>query len=53
MQAVIDAMSFVLPKAVCKFAGVSLKFSAVAESIIEQLVLTCNPRDMLAILCEV
>ncbi|KAK4791861.1 hypothetical protein SAY86_022296 [Trapa natans] len=51
-EKVIDAVSFVLPKAVCKISGALQKFSAIADSIIEQLVLICNPRDMLTILCE-
>ncbi|OWM69369.1 hypothetical protein CDL15_Pgr006332 [Punica granatum] len=51
-EEVIDALSFILPKEVCKFSRASSMFSTIAESIVEQLVLTCNPRDMLTILCE-
>ncbi|KAF8393088.1 hypothetical protein HHK36_021329 [Tetracentron sinense] len=52
-QMVVDALSFELPKAVAKFAGVSDKCLEIAESIIDHLISTCSARDMLSILCEV
>ncbi|KAH9798922.1 Aberrant root formation protein 4 [Citrus sinensis] len=51
-QAIIDSLSFELPKAVTKFAGLSSSCSEIANSIIDKLVATCSPRDMLSILCE-
>lgn len=51
-QPVVDALSFELPKAVAKFAGVSASCLEVADAIIDRLVTTCSPRDMLSILCE-
>ncbi|OVA17173.1 YAP-binding/Alf4/Glomulin [Macleaya cordata] len=52
-EMVLDALSFGLPKAVAKFAGVSDKCREIVESIIDYIISTCNPRDMLSILCEV
>ncbi|KAJ4707817.1 Aberrant root formation protein 4 [Melia azedarach] len=51
-QAIIDALSFELPKAVTKFAGLSSSCLEIANNIIDRLVATCSPRDMLSILCE-
>ncbi|XP_056174855.1 aberrant root formation protein 4 isoform X2 [Syzygium oleosum] len=51
-QELLDALSFELPKAVSKFSGASRRFLAIAESIIRQFLVKCNPRDMLPILCE-
>ncbi|KAK9279233.1 hypothetical protein L1049_012911 [Liquidambar formosana] len=51
-QAVVDALSFELPKAVAKFAGVSNKCLEIVDSVIDWLITACNPRDMLSILCE-
>ncbi|KAK3437151.1 hypothetical protein EUGRSUZ_C01685 [Eucalyptus grandis] len=51
-QELLDALSFELPKAVSKFSGVSRQFLTVAERIIRQFLVKCNPRDMLPILCE-
>ncbi|CAI0415267.1 unnamed protein product, partial [Linum tenue] len=51
-QAVVDALSFELPKAVSKFAGVSDRCLEIADSIIDWFVGRCNPRDMICILSE-
>lgn len=51
-QEVVDALSFEVPKAVSKFAGISSKFSDMAISIIDQFIAKCGPRDMLSILCD-
>ncbi|KAG2691419.1 hypothetical protein I3760_08G008100 [Carya illinoinensis] len=51
-QEVIDSLSFELPKAVSKFASVSDECLKIAESVINQLITMCSPRDMLSILCE-
>ncbi|XP_031279613.1 aberrant root formation protein 4 isoform X1 [Pistacia vera] len=51
-QAVIDALSFELPKTVTRFAGVSSSCSEIVNSVIDRFVATCSPRDMLSILCE-
>ncbi|CAI0416547.1 unnamed protein product [Linum tenue] len=51
-QAVVDALSFELPKAVSKFAGVSDRCLEIADSIIDWFVGRCNPRDMISILSE-
>ncbi|CAI9777095.1 unnamed protein product [Fraxinus pennsylvanica] len=51
-QEVIDALAFEWPKAVARFACVSKRSLEVAGSIIDRLVETCSPRDMLSILCE-
>lgn len=53
LQEVIDALSFELPKVVCKFACASKRCSEIAELIVGHLVSTCSPRDMLSILCAV
>lgn len=52
-QVVMDALSFELPKAVSKFAGLSDRCMEIAESIIDSFIEMCSPRDMLSILCEV
>ncbi|CAL5358888.1 unnamed protein product [Camellia sinensis] len=51
-QAVIDALSFELPKAVARFACVSRRCLEIAGSVIDWFIETCSPRDMLSILCE-
>ncbi|XP_027331987.1 aberrant root formation protein 4 isoform X2 [Abrus precatorius] len=51
-QEVVDALSFELPKAVSKFAGISSRFLDTAISIIDQFIAKCGPRDMLSILCN-
>ncbi|KAJ6361297.1 hypothetical protein OIU78_001859 [Salix suchowensis] len=51
-QAVIDALSFELPKAVSKFAGLSDECLKIADSIIDCFIEKCSPRDMLPVLCE-
>ncbi|KAA8525540.1 hypothetical protein F0562_007407 [Nyssa sinensis] len=51
-QAVIDGLSFELPKAVARFACASPRCAEIAESVIERLIESCSPRDMLTILCE-
>ncbi|KAI7987755.1 Aberrant root formation protein 4 [Camellia lanceoleosa] len=51
-QAVIDALSFELPKAVARFACVSRRCLEIAGSVIDRFIETCSPRDMLSILCE-
>ncbi|MED6109527.1 hypothetical protein PIB30_034523 [Stylosanthes scabra] len=51
-QEVVDALSFELPKAVSKFAGISNRFVDIAISIIDQFLEKCGPRDMLSILCN-
>ncbi|XP_072969687.1 aberrant root formation protein 4 isoform X1 [Typha angustifolia] len=51
-QMVIDALSFELPKVVAKFGALSDKCRELAKSIVEHLVCTCSPREMLSILCE-
>ncbi|XP_043702216.1 aberrant root formation protein 4 isoform X2 [Telopea speciosissima] len=51
-QEVIDALSFELPKAVAKFGGVSHKCQELVESLVSHLISTCNPRDMLSVLCD-
>lgn len=52
-QRVVDVLSFELPKSVVKFASVSDRFCEIADSVIHLLISTCNPRDMLAVFCEV
>ncbi|KAJ8533506.1 hypothetical protein K7X08_006830 [Anisodus acutangulus] len=51
-QEVIDALSFELPKVVCKFARASKRCSEIAERVVGHLVSRCSPREMLSILCE-
>ncbi|KAL5853158.1 hypothetical protein ACOSQ3_008276 [Xanthoceras sorbifolium] len=51
-QAVIDTLSFELPKAVTKFACVSTTCLESVNSITDHFIAKCNPRDMLSILCE-
>lgn len=53
LQEVIDALSFELPKVVCKFACASKRCSEIAERVVGHLVSMCSPREMLSILCEV
>lgn len=49
----MDALSFELPKAISKFAGLSSRCLELAEAIVDRFVEACNPRDMLSVLCEV
>ncbi|XP_042389497.1 aberrant root formation protein 4-like [Zingiber officinale] len=51
-QMVVEALSLELPKVVVKFISLSDQCQQTAQSIIDGLVATCSPRDMLAILCE-
>ncbi|KAE9450348.1 hypothetical protein C3L33_17753, partial [Rhododendron williamsianum] len=51
-QAVIDALSFELPKAVARFACVSRRCLEIAERVIDRFIEICSPRDMISILCE-
>nr|XP_010913381.1 aberrant root formation protein 4 isoform X2 [Elaeis guineensis] len=51
-QMAVDALSLELPKVVAKFAALSDRCREIAESIIDFLVSSCSPRDMLSILCE-
>ncbi|KAH9625296.1 hypothetical protein KSS87_009054 [Heliosperma pusillum] len=51
-QAVIDALSFELPKAIAKFAGVSQRLSELVESIIDVFTTKCSPRDMISVFSE-
>ncbi|XP_044464381.1 aberrant root formation protein 4 isoform X2 [Mangifera indica] len=51
-QEIIDTLSFELPKAVTRLAGVSSSCSEIVNSVIDRFVATCSPRDMLSILCE-
>lgn len=53
LQDVMDALSFELPKAISKFAGLSSRCLELAEAIVDRFVEACNPRDMLSVLCEV
>lgn len=49
----MDALSLELPRVVVKFAGASDKCKEFVEKIVDCLIATCNPRDMLSMLCEV
>lgn len=51
-QAVVDALSFELPKAVARFACASKRCLEMAESIVLCFTDKCSPRDMLSVLCE-
>lgn len=51
-QAVTDALAFELPKAVAKLACASTRCFENSETIINHFVESCNPRDMVSILCE-
>ncbi|XP_050216274.1 aberrant root formation protein 4 [Mercurialis annua] len=51
-QEVIDALSFDLPKAVSKFAGLSSQCLESVDGVIDCFIVACNPRDMHSILCE-
>ncbi|MQL77761.1 hypothetical protein Taro_010173 [Colocasia esculenta] len=48
----VDALSLELPKVVVRFAAVSDKCRELVEKIVDCLIDTCNPRDMLSMLCE-
>ncbi|XP_074312842.1 aberrant root formation protein 4 [Silene latifolia] len=51
-QAVIDALSFELPKAVATFAGMSQRCSELVISIIDVFVTKCSARDMISVFSE-
>ncbi|XP_020103590.1 aberrant root formation protein 4 isoform X1 [Ananas comosus] len=51
-QMIVDALSLDLPKVVAKYGALSDKCREIAGTIVEFLVSTCSPRDMLSILCE-
>lgn len=51
-QAVTDALSFDLPKAVAKLGCKSKRCFEYAERIVNRFVESCSPRDMVSILCE-
>ncbi|PWA79684.1 YAP-binding/ALF4/Glomulin [Artemisia annua] len=51
-QAVTDALSFDLPKAVAKLGCASERCFEYAERIVNRFVESCSPRDMVSILCE-
>ncbi|XP_071692952.1 aberrant root formation protein 4 [Rutidosis leptorrhynchoides] len=51
-QEVTDALAFELPKAVAKLACVSARCFENVERIIDRFVQTCNPRDMVSVLCD-
>ncbi|KAM7275988.1 hypothetical protein ACFE04_017854 [Oxalis oulophora] len=51
-QAVIDALSFELLRAVAKFADVSAECMDTCNAIVDRFVQACNPRDMLSFICE-
>lgn len=53
VQAIVDSLSFELPKAAARFAGFSDRCLEIADSVVDRFVSICNPRDMLSILCEV
>ncbi|KAF6143702.1 hypothetical protein GIB67_021712 [Kingdonia uniflora] len=52
-QMVVDVLALRLPGVVAKLGCVSDKCREISECLIDRLVSTCNPRDMLSILCEV
>ncbi|KAL9271298.1 Aberrant root formation protein 4-like protein [Drosera capensis] len=52
-QAVIDELTSPLLEATAKFAGLSSRCSSIFESVIDQLITKCHPRDMIAYLCGV
>lgn len=49
----MDTLSFELPKAVARFSSASKRCISVSEGIIDRFVVSCSPRNMLSILCEV
>ncbi|KNA17138.1 hypothetical protein SOVF_082920 [Spinacia oleracea] len=51
-QAIVDALSFELPKAIAKFAGVSERCRGIVESIIDHFSTKCSPRDMISVFSE-
>ncbi|KAL3497311.1 hypothetical protein ACH5RR_040043 [Cinchona calisaya] len=51
-QAVIDSLSFELPKAVARFGCASERCLENATCIVDIFTDKCSPRDMLSILCE-
>ncbi|EHA8588165.1 aberrant root formation protein 4 [Cocos nucifera] len=51
-QMAVDALSLELPKVVAKFAALSDRCREIAGGIIDFLVSSCSPRDLLSILCE-
>lgn len=53
LQAIVDALSFELPKVVAKLAGTSQRCSDVVDSIINHFIIKCSPRDMISVFSEV
>lgn len=51
-QAIVDALSFELPKAIAKFAGVSQRCCEIVGSIIDHFTTKCSPRDMISVFSE-
>ncbi|KAF9620778.1 hypothetical protein IFM89_014613 [Coptis chinensis] len=51
-QVVVDALSFVLPKLVFRFLSVSKELFQIGERILDRLISTCSPRDMLTVICN-
>ncbi|CAO2816903.1 unnamed protein product [Amaranthus hypochondriacus] len=51
-QAIVDALSFELPKVVAKLAGTSQRCSDVVDSIINHFIIKCSPRDMISVFSE-
>ncbi|KMT19008.1 hypothetical protein BVRB_2g031040 [Beta vulgaris subsp. vulgaris] len=51
-QAIVDALSFELPKAIAKFAGVSRRCCEIVDNIIDNFTTKCSPRDMISVLSE-
>ncbi|KAJ1697921.1 hypothetical protein LUZ63_006433 [Rhynchospora breviuscula] len=51
-EMIIDALSMELPKVVSRMGTLSEKCYKIAKDIVELFLSTCNPRDMVAVLCE-
>ncbi|KAL8158980.1 hypothetical protein V2J09_000517 [Rumex salicifolius] len=51
-QAVIDALSFELPKSVAEFSGVSNRCQEIVDDIIDLFTTKCSPRDLIPVFCE-
>ncbi|XP_021769411.1 aberrant root formation protein 4-like [Chenopodium quinoa] len=51
-QAIVDALSFEMPKAIAKFAGVSQRCREIVESVIDHFTTKCSPRDMISVFSE-
>ncbi|XP_056696792.1 uncharacterized protein [Spinacia oleracea] len=52
-MAIVDALSFELPKVIAKFAGVSERCRGIVETIIAHFLTKCSPRDMISVFSEV